>query len=83
MPRILSTLAVDPAGSAIVQIPINPGDAAVQYNFSEVLVADAAARRIRRRSARAAVPPPPPTPPLPPPVAMPFVEYQPVGSRTI
>ena len=37
-PGILSTLAVDPAGSAIVQIWIDPGDVAVEYNFSEVLV---------------------------------------------
>ena len=35
---ILSTLAVDPSGAAIVQIPIKPGDAAVEYNFSEVLI---------------------------------------------
>ncbi|MEN6452324.1 MAG: SdrD B-like domain-containing protein [Thermoguttaceae bacterium] len=35
---ILSTLAVSTSGAAIVQIPINPGDVAVQYNFSEVLV---------------------------------------------
>ena len=67
MRRILSTLAVNPSGSAIVQIPINPGDAAVQYNFSEVLIQTqhtaaeqpADSRRRRRR--------PPPTPPLPPP----------------
>ena len=31
-------LAVDPHGNAIVRISLNPGDAAVDYNFSQVLV---------------------------------------------
>jgi len=37
-PLTLSMYAVDPNGSAIVQIWVDAGDAATQYNFSEVLV---------------------------------------------
>ena len=73
---VMSTLAVDPSGSAIVQIPIDPGDAAVQYNFSEVLI-NAAVESAA--GSAAASPPPTPTPIPPPPVAPPYVEYQPVG----
>ena len=43
-------------GSAIVRIAIDPGDAAVQYNFSEVLV-----------TRESTPPPPPPLPPIIPP----------------
>ncbi len=44
---ILSQLAIDPKADAIIRIPINPGDSAGSYNFSEVLVQEL---------------PPPPTP---------------------
>jgi len=53
----MSTLAVDPAGSAIVRITIDPGDVAVQYNFSEVLIT------------RESNPPPPGPPPFFPPAS--------------
>ena len=71
-PALMSTFAVDPAGSAIVQIWVGPGDTAVQYNFSEVLV----------QTSPPIIPPiepPPRTPPTPAPMALPFVAYQPVG----
>ena len=55
---ILSTLAVTPNGSAIVKIAIPPGTAAVQYNFSEVL--------IQRQPPNPPPGPPTPTPPMPP-----------------
>jgi len=72
-PGIVQTYAVDPEGSAIVQIIVQPGDTAVQYNFSEVLV----------MTQPPLIPPyypPTPTPVPPAPVGLPFVEYQPVGS---
>jgi serine-aspartate repeat-containing protein C/D/E len=73
-PAILSTLAVDPKGSAIVRISIMPGDAAVEYNFSEVLVTR------DPPTPPPPSPPQPPTPPTPPPQILPFVDYRPVGA---
>ena len=77
---IMSTLAVNPNGSAIVQISIPPGTAAVQYNFSEVLIQrqpNTAPPNISPPS----VPSPPPqmTPFLPAYVAPPFAPPQPVA----
>ena len=55
-------LAVDPEGSSIVQIQIDPGSTGVEYNFSEVKIEEVSAPPD---------PPPmhpdPPTPPLAPP----------------
>ena len=70
----LSTLAVNPSGNAIVRITVDPGDSAVQNNFSEVLIT------------RQTTPPPPilppvyPTPITPPPLGLPFVQSPPMGS---
>ncbi len=75
-PSVLSTLAVDTGGNAIVRIPINPGDVAVQYNFSNVLVET---QPVPPPTPPPPSPPPSPEPPLPSPIALPFVEYQPVG----
>ncbi len=72
---ILSTLAVDPSGAAIVQIPIKPGDAAVEYNFSEVLIE----RKPPDNPPVGPTPPSYPTPFLPPPAPLPFVPYEPAG----
>ncbi len=74
----LSTLAVDPSGSAIVRISVDPGDTAVQYNFSEVLITrqtNPPPTPTRRRSAAGlsdAVP-------AAARIAPPFVPYQPPG----
>ncbi len=72
-PKMLPMLAVKPSGNAIVQIPINPGDVAVQYNFSHVLV-----KTEKQQPPSVPTPPPPLTPPLPLPMMLPFVEYEPV-----
>jgi serine-aspartate repeat-containing protein C/D/E len=71
--KTLSTLAVDPSGSAIVKISVTSGDTAVQYNFSEVVM--------KTESNPPGPPPTPPTPtPLPPiPVAPPVGEFRPMG----
>ncbi len=70
---ILSTLAVDPSGAAIVQIPIKPGDVAVEYNFSEVLIQ-------RQPNGPPGGPTPsPPIPLLPPPPPSAFAMYEPPG----
>ncbi|MCE5266265.1 MAG: hypothetical protein LLG00_00060 [Planctomycetaceae bacterium] len=75
-PSILSTLAVDPSGAAIVRIPIKPGDVAVQYNFSQVLV--------EREPDKPNPPTGPgepsgPTPFLPPPGPLAYSPFQLVG----
>jgi protocatechuate 3,4-dioxygenase beta subunit len=57
-PHILSMLTVDPRNDAIILIPLQPGDDAVEYNFSEVVLAEVPPPP---------VPPPPPPPPAPPP----------------
>lgn len=72
---VLSTLTVDPSGSAIVRIFIQPGDAAVEYNFSEVLLVTE-----RPNTPPPYYPPHVPTPTLPPPTPLPYLEYRPVGS---
>ena len=70
----LSTLAVDTSGNAIVRIAVNPGDSAVQNNFSEVLIT------------RGSNPPGPPSPPVnptpitPPPLAPPYAPFQGTGA---
>ncbi len=55
--------AVDPNGSAIVQIWLAPGDSAAEYNFSEVLVETT----------------PPDTPPIVPPYSPPAYPSEPPG----
>jgi len=76
-PLILSTLAVDTSDSAIVRIPLAQGDAAVDYNFSHVVIVT------QPKETPPFYPPyyPPvaPTPVLPPPTGLPFGEYHPVG----
>ena len=71
---VLSTLAVDTSGSAIVQIWVNPGDEAVYYNFSEVLISE------KPPGGPPPVYPTPPSPWLPLPEPQTPVPYQPVGS---
>jgi len=56
-PLILQKLRVDPKNDAIVEVWINPGDTAVSYNFSEVVV----------ENVPPVIPPPPTPPPSPPP----------------
>lgn len=67
-PSLLATLAVDTSGSAIVMITIDAGTAAVNYDFSEMLV----------KYQPHGNPPsdPPPMTPLPPTVALPFANSQ-------
>ena len=69
---VLSTLAVDPKGSAIVRITVQPGEAAVEYNFSEVLVKS-------EGTPGGGLTPSTPTPLLSPPVGI-FGEYRHPGS---
>ena len=59
-PSLLSTLAVDPQGKAIVKIALDSGDAAVQYNFSVVKITEPPDRPPAFPS------PPPPLPDSPP-----------------
>ena len=74
---MLSSLAVNANGNAIVRIPVNPGDVAVQYNFSHVLVTSKPTPPNNPPGPPS--PPTPPTPPLAPPMPIPFVDYQPMG----
>jgi serine-aspartate repeat-containing protein C/D/E len=69
----LSTLAVDASGSAIVRISVDPGDTAVQYNFSHVL-------ETRQPDSPPVLPPVYPTPFSPPPQAPPYAPFQPMVS---
>jgi len=79
-PSILNSLSVGLDGKAIVQIQIDPGDAAVQYNFSHVVFET---RPPKNPPDDPPGPPfypdPPYAPPLPPPQILPFVETRPVG----
>ncbi|MBN1396226.1 MAG: hypothetical protein JW959_14480 [Pirellulales bacterium] len=73
-PGLLATLAVDPDGSAIVLISLDPGDAAVEYNFSEVLI------EYEPPYVPPHIPPARPTPITPAPTILPQVDYRPVGA---
>ncbi len=69
---ILSTLAVDPSGPAIIKIYVGPNDQGTEYNFSHVLM----------KSEPPHVPPiVPPVPPLQPmgPLVGTFAQYPPWG----
>jgi protocatechuate 3,4-dioxygenase beta subunit len=78
----LSTLAVDPSGSAIVRITVDPGDTAVQYNFSEVLEQRQPANQPANQPGGFTPPGvPTPLPPLPP--AAPFSPPQLPGAPYI
>ena len=66
----LSTLAVNPSGNAIVRITVDPGDSAVQNNFSEVLETRQPA------NTPGMLPPVYPTPFTPPPARTPFAQPQ-------
>ena len=75
-PAVLSTLAVDTDGSAIVLVSIESGDAAVHYNFSEVLIEI----EYEPPDTPPIIPPDAPDPIMPPVTTLPYVDYQPVGS---
>ena len=62
-PMILGQLAVNPRNDAIIRIPVNGGETAVMYNFSEV------------RMESVPDDPPPPTPP--PPTTTPWTPLEP------
>lgn len=71
---VMGTLAVNANGNAIVRIPLHPGDVAVQYNFSHVLVTT---KPPPPNPPPPGPPPPtPPTPPLLPPAPIPYADYQ-------
>jgi serine-aspartate repeat-containing protein C/D/E len=69
----LRSLAVDASGSAIVRIKINPGDASVRNNFSEVLIVQ------QPDDNPPYIPPPTPTPITPQPPPLPYTSFQPAG----
>ena len=63
-PLVLAELAIDPKDDAIMWIPVQPGDCATGYNFSEILVVQT----------EPPLPPIPPIPPLPPEPPLPPLE---------
>lgn len=66
-PELVASLAIDPGDDAILRIPIDVGDEATDYNFSEILV---------REGPPASPPePPPPLPPWLPPTPPPQVAF--------
>ena len=74
---VLSTLAVTPSDNAIVQITLAPGDAAANYNFSEVLLKTTPPNN-PPNNPPGYLPPGQIDPWLAPPEALPSADYQPV-----